>query len=83
MRKIAISLIRLYQKTLSPDHGLFAWRYPDGWCRYQPTCSQYAIEAIEQHGSVRGGWLATRRVSRCHPWGKGGHDPVPTNTKEA
>jgi putative membrane protein insertion efficiency factor len=46
-------------------------------CRYWPSCSQYAIEAIERHGAARGGWLATRRISRCHPWGGHGVDPVP------
>ena len=46
-------------------------------CRYWPSCSQYALEAIERHGATRGGWLATRRISRCHPWGGHGVDPVP------
>jgi putative membrane protein insertion efficiency factor len=46
-------------------------------CRYWPSCSQYAIEAIERHGATRGAWLATRRISRCHPWGGHGVDPVP------
>jgi putative membrane protein insertion efficiency factor len=46
-------------------------------CRYLPTCSDYALEAIEVHGAARGGWLALRRVGRCHPWGGHGHDPVP------
>jgi len=46
-------------------------------CRYQPSCSQYAIEAIESHGAVRGSWLAARRIGRCHPWGGFGIDPVP------
>jgi putative membrane protein insertion efficiency factor len=46
-------------------------------CRYWPSCSQYALEAIERHGATRGGWLATRRICRCHPWGGHGVDPVP------
>lgn len=46
-------------------------------CRYLPTCSDYAVEAIEVHGAARGGWLSLRRVSRCHPWGGHGYDPVP------
>lgn len=46
-------------------------------CRYVPSCSTYAVEAIERHGAVRGGWFATRRLCRCHPWGSHGYDPVP------
>ncbi|MEM9239998.1 MAG: membrane protein insertion efficiency factor YidD [Pseudomonadota bacterium] len=46
-------------------------------CRYQPTCSAYALEALEKHGGLKGGWLALRRIARCNPWGGSGHDPVP------
>lgn len=69
MRSIAIFLIRGYQLLLSPWLG--------NNCRYQPTCSQYAIEAVRAHGVVRGLWLASCRIGRCHPWGGHGHDPVP------
>jgi uncharacterized protein len=69
MRRIAVNLIRGYQYLLSPWLG--------NNCRFQPSCSEYAISAIEQHGVGRGLWLAARRIGRCHPWGSSGHDPVP------
>ena len=61
--------IRVYQWTISPLLGVN--------CRYAPSCSAYAVEAIETHGMTRGGWLAVRRILRCHPWGGSGYDPVP------
>jgi putative membrane protein insertion efficiency factor len=64
-------LIKLYRYAISP--------YLAPSCRYTPTCSSYAIEAIERHGIFRGSWLAMRRVSRCHPWHEAGYDPVPEN----
>ena len=68
MRQLAIAPIRLYQILLSP---LFA-----GSCKYHPSCSQYAIDAIRRHGVVRGAVLAAWRLLRCNPWSHGGHDPV-------
>jgi putative membrane protein insertion efficiency factor len=62
-------LIRTYQVVLSPWSG--------GACRFTPSCSAYAIEAIERHGAWRGGMMAMRRIARCHPWGPAGFDPVP------
>ena len=67
--------IRLYRVTLSPLLG-------PNKCRFQPTCSAYAIGAVEEWGVLRGGWLALRRIGRCHPWGGHGSDPVPRR-KEA
>ncbi len=62
-------LVRIYRYTLSPFLGVN--------CRYQPTCSEYAIEALRQHGAFRGTALAAKRIGRCHPWGGSGYDPVP------
>jgi putative membrane protein insertion efficiency factor len=70
MRRILVTLIRAYQYLISPLFGPH--------CRFHPTCSHYALEAIERHGPLHGGYLAIRRVSRCHPWNEGGFDPVPT-----
>ncbi len=67
--KALLGLIRIYQRALSP--------LSPPSCRFTPTCSAYATEAIERHGAIRGGWLATRRVFRCHPFGRWGYDPVP------
>ncbi len=67
---ISIKLIRLYQKTLSPDHSPRRAFHPAGFCRHYPTCSEYAIAAIEQKGVIRGVGLASWRVLRCNPWAK-------------
>lgn len=64
-----VAVVRGYQYLLSPWWGR--------QCRFTPTCSQYAVEALQRHGAARGAWLALRRVSRCHPWGGGGFEPVP------
>ena len=72
----AIYIIKIYQKTLSPDHGIFKYKHPFGFCRFKPTCSEYSIIALEKHGFVRGGLMSIWRVLRCNPFNKGGWDPV-------
>jgi putative membrane protein insertion efficiency factor len=74
MRWIAIWFVRGYQLFLSPLKHLFGVHRS---CRFEPTCSHYAIEAFQLHGFFKGGWLALRRICRCHPWGPWGYDPVP------
>ena len=73
MRKLLIAplvlLIQAYRYLLSPLFG--------NHCRYTPSCSQYAVEAIESHGAIEGLWLTLKRVASCHPWHAGGYDPVP------
>lgn len=70
MTRLLIALIGLYQR-------IFSGLKPVPSCRFAPTCSGYAIEALSSHGALRGGWLALRRILRCHPWGGHGFDPVP------
>jgi len=77
MKKLLILAINLYQKTLSPDHGvLFRGRYPNGYCKYYPTCSEYAKQAIAKNGSIKGTLMATKRIIKCNPLSRGGLDPV-------
>ena len=69
MKKVLMALVRFYRRYISP------MRQP--CCRFVPTCSQYALEALEKYGALKGGWLALKRILRCHPFCKGGYDPVP------
>ena len=72
MKKLLIALVRFYRKNISP--------YTPPTCRFVPTCSQYALEALEKYGALKGGWLALRRIAKCHPFHRGEHDfydPVP------
>ncbi|AEY00152.1 hypothetical protein GU3_01975 [Oceanimonas sp. GK1] len=73
LQRLGIGLVRLYQLVLSPLLG--------PRCRFTPTCSQYAIEAIQLHGFAKGGWLTIKRLLKCHPLGPSGHDPVPTKRR--
>jgi len=68
-KRILLWLVRFYQRNLSPLHP--------ACCRFTPTCSQYALEAIQKYGALKGGFLALRRILRCNPLFKGGYDPVP------
>lgn len=69
MKHVLIALLKVYRLVVSPLYG--------NVCRYYPSCSAYALRAVEVHGAVRGTWLAGRRLLRCHPWTPGGYDPVP------
>lgn len=69
MKKILMALIRFYQRAISP--------YKKPCCRFYPTCSQYALEAVSKYGAVKGSYLAVRRILRCNPFHEGGYDPVP------
>lgn len=70
---ILIGLVKVYQHTLGHIIG--------GYCRFQPTCSNYSIQALQQHGAIYGTYLTVHRICRCHPWGGSGHDPVPPSVK--
>ena len=72
MKRLLIGLVRAYRLVLSPWLGQS--------CRFEPTCSAYAIGALEAHGAARGSYLALRRIARCQPWCQGGHDPVPPSS---
>ena len=71
---ISVQVIRFYQKILSFDHGFLKVFFPHGYCRFHPTCSEYAIRAIEKYGLIKGGVKAWWRILRCNPWSKGGND---------
>ncbi|MFK8051628.1 MAG: membrane protein insertion efficiency factor YidD [Woeseiaceae bacterium] len=73
-QRIALRLVRGYQLLLSPLLGAN--------CRFEPTCSQYGLTAIDRFGALRGGWLTIRRIGRCHPWGGHGFDPVPERLED-
>lgn len=69
MRHLLVALLKAYRMLISPVYG--------DVCRYYPSCSAYALEAVQAHGAVKGSWLTVRRIGRCHPWATGGPDPVP------
>jgi putative membrane protein insertion efficiency factor len=69
MKKLLMAIFKAYQYAISPFLGQN--------CRYFPSCSEYAVEAVEKHGALKGSWLSAKRLCRCHPWHPGGYDPVP------
>ena len=81
IRLFTLKAIKIYQASFSRDHGRLSFLYPTGYCRFKPTCSEYAYEAIEKYGLIKGGFMAFGRVCRCHPFSKGGWDPVDKENK--
>lgn len=69
-------MIRVYQKTLSPDHGLFRARHPYGYCRFYPTCSEYSVESIKEFGVIKGLFLTIKRLLKCNPFSSPGIDKI-------
>jgi len=76
---LLISLIRLYQLFLSPDHSWLKGKYPYGYCRHYPSCSEYSKQAVEKFGFTKGSWLAFKRLLKCHPWAKPKIDLIPNH----
>lgn len=77
IKNFILILIKIYQRTLSFDHGIFHLLFPYGFCRFYPTCSEYSFRAIKKYGLFKGSLKAFWRILRCNPFSKGGWDPVP------
>ncbi len=75
MKWLMIGFVKAWRKIISPLYG--------DVCKYYPSCSAYGLESLQLHGALKGGWLTVRRIGRCHPWAKGGFDPVPGSDFEA
>lgn len=78
LQRILLGVIHVYQKTVSPDHGLLARLYPQGYCQFYPSCSEYSRQAITKYGAGRGTIKALWRILRCNPFSKGGLDELPS-----
>jgi len=76
MKKLILKIIKFYQKTLSLDHGFLKFLKPYGFCKFQPTCSEYMYLSIDKYGIFFGGIKGIKRIFRCHPFSKGGYDPI-------
>ena len=76
-KKTALWLIVFYQRVLSPDHSWIKARFPHGFCRFYPSCSEYSKQSIERFGLIKGGLLGAKRILHCHPWAEPKVDPVP------
>lgn len=76
LRYLALKSIRLYQKTISPDHGIFSRMFGEKFCRFEPTCSEYTYQSIHKYGFFKGSVKGVWRIMRCNPWNPGGKDPV-------
>jgi len=76
LKLVILAIIRWYQRTLSPDTGWFSYKHPYGHCRFYPHCSSYSYQAIEKYGLLKGIFLASKRILKCHPFHQGGHDPL-------
>ncbi len=76
IKQLLLFLIKIYQKTLSPDTGFLKIFHPFGVCKYYPTCSEYYYQAVDKYGIIRGVEMGTRRLLKCHPLSKGGYDPI-------
>ncbi|HUT22492.1 MAG TPA: membrane protein insertion efficiency factor YidD [Candidatus Bipolaricaulota bacterium] len=73
---LVLKLIKFYQRVFSFDHGWLKDLFPQGFCKFHPTCSEYTYQAIEKYGLIRGGTKGVWRIMRCNPWSKGGNDPL-------
>ena len=77
VKKLVLAAIRIYQVAFSFDHGWPRFLFPNGYCRFNPSCSEYGYQAIKRHGVVKGSLMTTWRILRCNPWSHGGNDPIP------